>query len=175
MSVISSHRDGGASSHHLGFTLHSEVAGGEFGNSSIASSNEEISVAEELHDVDSLLEESFGWANSFEETLVKANFNDVSGKSSKIGNTVIWGDHNALVNSLNLSHGEILIEDFLLDEITVPDADTIVVDRDKVVVGVVEESNFVCDVHANSMSTDGFSCLSLNLKEKGRIRERLMI
>ena len=103
------------------------------------------------------MEESFGWPNSFEETLVKANFNDVSSKSSKIGNTVIWGNDNALVDSLNLSHGEILVEDFLLDEITVPDADTIVVDGDQVVVGVVEESNFVCDIHANSMSTDGFS------------------
>ena len=95
------------------------------------------------------MEESFSWSNSLEETLVKANLNDISSKGSEVGAAVIWGDNNALVNSLDLSHGQVLIEDLLLDEIAVPDTDAIVVDGDEVVVGVVEECNFIGDVHTN--------------------------
>ena len=103
------------------------------------------------------MEKSLSGSNSFEETLVKADLNDISSESSKVGNTVIRGDNDALVNSLDLTHSEILVENLLLDEIAVPNTDTVVVDSNDVVVGVVEESDLVCDVHANRVATDGFS------------------
>ena len=61
-----------------------------------------------------------------------------------------------------MTHVQVLEENSLLDEVTVPDADAVVVDGDQVVVGVIVELDLVGDVHADCMSADGFASVSLN-------------
>lgn len=76
---------------------------------------------------------------------------------------IIGSDSNAVVDTLDLSHVDVLVEDFLLDKVDSPDADTVVVDSDEFLVGVVEESDLVGNVHANSVSDNSFSRFNLNL------------
>jgi len=59
-----------------------------------------------------------------------------------------------------LSHVDVLVEDFLVNKVDSPDADTVVVDCDEFLVGVVEESDLVGNVHADSVSNNSFSRLN---------------
>ena len=167
VSVISSHRDGGASSHDLGFTLNVKLVSSELSDGTVSRSDKEIVVTKKLHDVNSSLEKSLGWSNSLKETSGEGNLDDVSGESSEISHTVVWGNNDALIDSLNLSHGQVLVKDSLLDEIAVPNTDSVVVDGDKVVVSVVKESNLICNVHTNGMATDSLASLDLNKFKAG--------
>lgn len=73
---------------------------------------------------------------------------------------IIRSDCNAVVDTLDLSHVDVLVEDFLVNKVDSPDADTVVVDSDEFLVGVVEESDLVGNVHADSVSNNSFSRLN---------------
>ena len=121
----------------------------KLGDSAVTSADEEIAVSEELHAVDTLGEEPVAGSNSLEEAAWEVNLDDITGERAHESTLIVWGDHDALVNSLDLAHSEVLEQDFLLSVVDIPDTDTIVVDGNEVVVGVVEEGNFICNVHAH--------------------------
>lgn len=162
MGLISSDGDGSTSTCKFGLTLDTEVGAAELGDSTVSCSDKEIVVAEELHDIDSLLEKSVAWTYLLEKATLKIDLNDISCEGSEIGTSVVWGNNDTLVDSLDLTHGQVLEENSLLDEIAVPNADSIIVDGDKVVACVVKELDLVGDVHADCMSANSFACLSLN-------------
>jgi|TARA_B110000285_G_scaffold225320_1_gene283391 hypothetical protein len=60
-----------------------------------------------------------------------------------------------------LSHVDILVENLLGDEVNIPETESIVVDGDQLIVGVVEEFDLVSDVHSNVVSDKGFTGLDL--------------
>ena len=94
-------------------------------------------------------EESLGWPNSFEKVHVQVNLDDITGEGTQVGARVIGSDADALVDSLDLSHGKVLEEDLLLDVVDVPDANTIIVDGHEVVGRIVVEADFIGNMHAN--------------------------
>jgi hypothetical protein len=49
----------------------------------------------------------------------------------------------------------------LLDKVAFPSSDTIVVDGKALGGSVVEEANFVCNIHANWVSNQSFAALNL--------------
>ena len=81
---------------------------------------------------------------------------------------IISSDGNALVNTLDLSHVDVLVENLFVCEVDSPNADTVVVDSDEFLVSVVEESDLVGDVHADSVSNNSFARLDLKFKLKIR-------
>lgn len=60
-----------------------------------------------------------------------------------------------------MSHVDILVENLLGDEVNIPETESIVVDGDQLIVGVVEEFDLVSDVHSNVVSDKGFTGLDL--------------
>ena len=136
----------------------------DLGDCAITSTDEKVAVSQELHAVYTLGEESVSRSDSLEQTALEINLNNITSQGTHESARVIRGNNNALVNSLDLAHCEVLEEDLLLDIVDVPDADTIVVNSHEVIVCVVEESNFVSDVHTNGMATDSFSTFGLILK-----------
>ena len=72
-----------------------------------------------------------------------------------------WGNHNALVNSLDLTHLQVSKENLLLLVVNIPYTKAIVVDGHKLLVGVVIECNLVRNIHTNGVSTDSFSTSNL--------------
>ena len=138
----------------------------DLGNGTITSTSKKIAISEQLHAVDALREKSVCWANSLEESALEINLDNIASESSHEGTGVIGSDNDALVDSLDLAHGEVLEQDFLLGVVDVPDADAIVVDGHQLLVCVVEEADFVSNVHTNSMSTDGLSTVCLFLKRE---------
>ena len=81
---------------------------------------------------------------------------------------IISSDGNALVNTLDLSHVDVLVENFFVMEVDSPNTDTVVVDSDEFLVSVVVESDLVGDVHADSVSNNSFARLDLKFKLKIR-------
>ena len=163
MSGVSCEGDGRAGAHNLLLSLqfHHLVADLDFGDSTITSTDEKVTVGQQLHAVDTLGEESVAGSDALEESALKVDLNDITSESSHVGARIVWGDDNALVDSLDLAHSEVLEQDFLLSVVDVPDADAIVVDGHHLLSGVVEEGDFVGDVHANGVSTDCLSTISL--------------
>ena len=74
---------------------------------------------------------------------------------------VIGGNNDALVDAANRSYDEILEENLFLCVVDVPNANSVVVNRDHVVIGLVVEGDLVGNVHAYSVATDGISTLCL--------------
>jgi len=99
-----------------------------FGDGTISGSEEEVSVAEEVNAIDTLREKSLGWANSLEQIVGERNFNNISGFSSKISKRISGVNDAADEDSLDSVHEDLGVLDLLLDEVTVPCSDTIVVD-----------------------------------------------
>lgn len=60
-----------------------------------------------------------------------------------------------------MSHVDILVENLLGDEVNIPETESIVVDGDQLIVGVVEEFDLVSDVHSNVVSDKGFTGLDV--------------
>ena len=77
---------------------------------------------------------------------------------------IIRGDHDALINSLDLAHCQVLEQDLLLRIVDIPDADAIVVDGHQLFICIVVESDLIGDIHANIVAADCFSAVSLILK-----------
>ena len=72
---------------------------------------------------------------------------------------IISGDGNALVDTFDLTHVDVLVQNLLVNKVHSPDADTVVVDSDEFLVGVVVESDLVGDVHADTVSDNSFARL----------------
>jgi len=138
----------------------------KLGNSAITSSENEVSVSEQLHAVDTLGEQGVAGTDTLKQASLEVDLDDVASKSAQVGARIIWSDHNALVDSLDLAQSEVLEENFLLGVVDVPDADSVVVDGDKLLIGVVVESDLVGDVHANGVTTNGFSTDGLIYRDK---------
>ena len=60
-----------------------------------------------------------------------------------------------------MSHVDILVENLLGDKVNIPETETIVVDGDELIVGVVEEFDLVSDVHSSVVSDEGFPGIDL--------------
>jgi len=129
----------------------------EFRDSTVTGTDKEVTVGQELQAVDTLGEESVLRADALEKSTVQVDLNDITSEGAEVSGLVIRRDGNALVDSLDLAQSEVLEEDFLLGVVDVPDADSVVVDGDKFLIGVVVESDLVGDVHANGVTTNGFS------------------
>jgi hypothetical protein len=136
------------------------VADLDLGDGTVACTYKKVSVGEKLHTVDSLGEQSVGWADTLEESAIEVDLNDITSECTHVGTLVVGGNANALVDSLDGAHGEILEQNLLLGVVDVPDADAIVVDGDELLVCVVEEGDFVGDVHADSMPANGLATVS---------------
>ena len=89
------------------------------------------------------------WSNSLEESAIEADLDDITSESAHESTSVVGGDSDALVSSLDLAHLEVLVEDLLLDVVDVPDADAIVVNGHEVVGRVVVEADLVGYMHAD--------------------------
>lgn len=133
----------------------------QLGDGTITRADQKVTIGEQLQTVDSLREEVVAGANSPENSPGEADLDDVASESTHVGAGVVGGDDDALIDSLDLAHGEVLEEDLLLLVVDVPDADAVVVDSDEVVAGVVVEGNFIGHVHADIVSADGLARLSL--------------
>jgi hypothetical protein len=59
---------------------------------------------------------------------------------------------------LDVAHADILVLDFLVDEVCCPDLDPVVVDGDKLGVRVVVEADLVGSICTDWVATQGFSC-----------------
>ena len=114
-----------------------------------------------MHAVDALREKLVAWADALEESALEVDLNDIAGECAHEGTRVVWGDHNALINSLDLAHSEVLEQDFLLCVVNIPDTDAIVVDCDQLLIRVVEECDLIGNVHAYIVTADCFSTFSL--------------
>lgn len=106
-------------------------------------------------------EKSLCWSNSLKEVHFEVDLDDVTSHSSKEAARIIWGDHDALVNSLDLAHLQVSEENLLLLVINIPYTKAVVVDGHKFLVGVVKECNLVRNIHTNGVSTDSFSTSNL--------------
>ena len=95
------------------------------------------------------------------------NLDNVSSLGADVGEGVGWVDDDTGEDSLDLRHENLGVLDFLLDEIAVPGSQTIVVDGEALWWSVVEEGDFVGDVHANWVSNQSFA--AFNLIERNKI------
>lgn len=168
MGRVSSQGDGraGAGDFLLALQLHELVVDLELGNGTVTRAEQEVAVGQKLHAVDTLREEAVARADALEEAALKVDLNDITSESTEERAGVIRGDADALVDALDLAHGEVLVEDLLLGVVDVPDADAVVVDGHELLAGVVEEGDLVSDVHADGMATDGLSAHSLIKRRK---------
>ena len=57
-----------------------------------------------------------------------------------------------------------MVSDLLCYEVAVPDAETVVVDGDELVVGVVKEFDLVGDVHTDWVTAEGFASFNLSIQ-----------
>ena len=159
--VVSSQSDGGNSTHNLGLVLHNHGSALNLCDGTITSTNNHVTVREELKHVDTLLEELFGWANTFVELTDKVNLDNVTGKSTEVSRGVIGVDLNALELSLDLASVDVVEVHLLGNEVAGPHAHTVVVDGDELVVDVVEELDLVGYIHADGVAADSLAGLDL--------------
>ena len=127
-----------------------------------------------MHAVDALGEELVSRSDALKEPAFEVDLYDITSQCAHERTLVIRSDHNALINSLDLAHGQVLEQDLLLSVVDIPDADAIVVDGDQLFICVVKEGDLIGDIHANSVAADCFSAFSLILKggtEVVRMRE----
>ena len=80
---IGSEGDGSAGSSDLALRLDEHLVGADLGNGAVAATDEEVVVGEEGEAVDTLGEESLGWADSLEEVSLEVDLDDVTGAGSK--------------------------------------------------------------------------------------------
>jgi len=161
VSRVSGKGNGGDSAHNLGFTLDEHILSSKLSDSTISSSDHDVVVSQKLDSVNTLREKSLGWSNSLEKAFVEGDLNNISSACSEEGVHIGRVDSNAGVVSLDLSHVDVLVENLLGDEVDVPESESIVVDSDELVVGVVEEFNLVSNVHTNGVTNEGLAGLNI--------------
>ena len=92
------------------------------------------------------------WPNSFKEVVWKTDFNDITCFGSKICKLISWVNDATCENSFDGVHENLGVLDLLLNEVTVPGSDSVVVDGNALVGSGVEELNLVGGVHAHWVS-----------------------
>lgn len=155
--LVGGQGDRGDGAHNLGLTLDSHAFDVHLGDGAISSSDEEVSVLDKFDAVDTLLEKSLVGSNPLEEASFEVNLDDITSAGSEVGELVVGGDFDALENSLNLTHVDVLVTNFLSVEVAVPHSEAVVVDSNQLGGGVLEEDNFVGDVVADGVSADRFA------------------
>lgn len=138
----------------------------DLGDGAVTSTGEEVTVGEEGQHIDTLLEKALGGANTLVEAALKVDFNDVTSQSTEVRTGVGGVNANALVLALNLTHVDVLVSYLLGNEVAGPDTEAVVVDRDQLVVGGVEERDLVGNVHAHGVAANGFAALDLETANK---------
>ena len=145
----------------LALDLHDLGRDLKFGDCAVSGAEDHIAVCEELHAVNAHREEAVARANALEQATLEVNLDNVTGEGADKSAAVIRGDHNALVDAFELTHLHVVVQNLLLTEVDIPDADTIVVDCHKLLACVIKEGDLVSNIHANSMADDGLSAHSL--------------
>lgn len=107
------------------------------------------------------MEKAFGRSNSLVDLAKEIDFNDVTSECTKISTGIISIYLNALVLSLDLACVDVLEANFLGYKVAGPDSNSVIVDGNELVVGVVEEFDLVSDIHADVVATDSLSGLNL--------------
>ena len=154
-------RNGSAGSHDFALRLDKHLVGVDLGNGAITTTDEEISIWKERHAVETLGEKSLSWSNPLEQVHLQVDLNNVSSHGSQEAAGVVWRNHDALVDSLDLAHLEVGEQDLLLPVVDIPHAKTIVVDGHQLLIGLVVESDLVGHIHTNSVSTDSLAACHL--------------
>ena len=129
---------------------------------SITSTDEEVAVGEELDALDTLGEQLLVGSKSLEKIVLEIDLHDISGLSSDVSEFVSGINDTAGENTLDLVSEDLSVLDLLLDEVEIPDAKTKGVDGQAFGGGVIEEANFVCNIHANWISNECFAAFNLN-------------
>jgi len=65
-----------------------------------------------------------------------------------------------------LVHEDLGVLDLLLNKVAIPGSDTVVVDGEALGGSLVEEANFVGNIHSNWISNKGFAALNLYFEIK---------
>jgi hypothetical protein len=139
-------------SHHFSLSLNFHIWWVHLCQGAISSSEEKVSVVQKVDAVNTLREESLLWPNSFKEVLGETDLNNISGLGAKIGKLICWVNDAASEHSLDRVHENLGVLNFLLDKVTVPCSDSVVVDSQALVGGGVVKLHLVGSVHANWIS-----------------------
>jgi len=134
----------------------------ELSDCTVTRAKDHVAVGEELHAVDAHGEEAVARADTLEEAALEVDFDDVASEGAHESTAVIGRDDHALIDALDLAQLQVLVENFLLAVVDVPDADAVVMDSHELLAGVVEEGDLVGNVHANGMANNRLSAHSLN-------------
>lgn len=81
-----------------------EVFASHFGDGTISSSDQEVSVGKRVDTVDSLLEEYLGGADSLEKLPLKRNFDDVAGLGAEVSERIALVNDAGGEDSLDVTH-----------------------------------------------------------------------
>lgn len=127
VSVVSSEGDWGYRPHHLGFTLDEHILEPNLSNGSISCAQKQVSILEEGDTIYSLAEQFLSWANSLEEGLFQADFNEVSSLGPQISKWISWVNDNTSEDSPQMAHVDICVLNLLIYEVTEPYSNPVVV------------------------------------------------
>jgi len=111
-----------------------------------------------------LREKSFGRPNSFEEALFKGNLNNISGFGAHNSKRVFSVNHSASEDSLDGSHIDVCKLNLFVDQVSLPDFDSVVVDREQIRIGIVIEENLIGSVCSNWVAAESFASGNLKVK-----------
>jgi hypothetical protein len=96
-------------------------------------------------------------AKALEKSALERDLDDITSLRAKIGKGVGGINHYAGEDTLDLSHVDVLELNLLVDEVSSPEADAVVVDGDQLAVRVVEELDLVGGVGSNWVSTESLA------------------
>jgi len=131
MSGVSCEGNRSDSAQDLGLRLNEEILHANLGNGTIPGTDDDIIVSNDVDGVDTLREESLDGTEALEKGAVKRDLNDITSLSTKIGKGVSGIDGDASENTLDLAHVHILELNLLVNQISGPEAEAIIVDSDK--------------------------------------------
>jgi hypothetical protein len=92
---------------------------------------------------------------------LKVDLHDVSSFSTNVGELICGINNAAGENTLDLVSENVSIFNLLLNEIKIPSTETIRVDCQTLGGRRVEEANFVCNVHTNRVTNEGFAAFNI--------------
>ena len=162
--AISRERDRSNCSHDLNLLLDVEVVRADLGDGAISSTDEEVSITQQLQRLDTLGEQLLVGANTLEVVLGDRDLYDITSLGADVSVAVSGVDHTAGENTLNRLSEDVGVLDLFLNEIQIPDADAVVVHCEALTGSGVEEANLVGNVLTNRVSNEGFATLDLKNK-----------
>ena len=169
---VGGEREGGDCAHDLGRLPDEEVVGADLGDGTVAGTEEQVTVGQELDALDALREEHLGGTESLEDVLLKRDLHDVTGLGAEVGVRVSGVDDAAGEDTLDLVGENLGVLHLLLHEVEVPRADAVVVDSEALARRVVEEADLVGNVHADGVTNERLA--AFNLKVEINLNELLV-